>query len=112
MYDHFEQHEISATLYAAPWFLTLFASQYPIGFVSRIFGKRAAFMLMAAGGHATNKIANGRQTLALDNYERGQTLTFSAPFLAFFLKLCLTLTSLYFSPSPSSQNRRDLLVGT
>uniref|UniRef100_A0A673CWX9 TBC1 domain family, member 4 n=1 Tax=Sphaeramia orbicularis TaxID=375764 RepID=A0A673CWX9_9TELE len=38
LYNHFEEHEICPSLYAAPWFLTLFASQYPLGFVSRIFG--------------------------------------------------------------------------
>uniref|UniRef100_A0A7N6AYG9 TBC1 domain family member 4 n=1 Tax=Anabas testudineus TaxID=64144 RepID=A0A7N6AYG9_ANATE len=37
LYNHFEEHEISPSLYAAPWFLTLFASQFPLGFVSRIF---------------------------------------------------------------------------
>ncbi|KAM9344163.1 TBC1 domain family member 4 isoform 2-T2 [Pholidichthys leucotaenia] len=37
LYNHFEEHEIGPSLYAAPWFLTLFASQYPFGFVSRIF---------------------------------------------------------------------------
>ncbi|GAB6033289.1 ecotropic viral integration site, variant 3 [Chamberlinius hualienensis] len=37
LYDHFEKHEIAATLYAAPWFLTLFASQFPLGFVARVF---------------------------------------------------------------------------
>jgi len=37
IYEHFERHEIPATLYAAPWFLTLFASQFPIGFVARLF---------------------------------------------------------------------------
>ena len=39
LYDHFEVHEIAPTLYAAPWFLTLFASQFPLGFVARVFGK-------------------------------------------------------------------------
>lgn len=38
LYNHFEEHEICPSLYAAPWFLTLFASQYPLNFVSRIFG--------------------------------------------------------------------------
>uniref|UniRef100_A0A4W6DDK3 TBC1 domain family member 4 n=1 Tax=Lates calcarifer TaxID=8187 RepID=A0A4W6DDK3_LATCA len=38
LYNHFEEHEICPSLYAAPWFLTLFASQFPLGFVSRIFG--------------------------------------------------------------------------
>ncbi|XP_070613195.1 TBC1 domain family member 1 isoform X1 [Erythrolamprus reginae] len=37
LYDHFEANEISPTLYAAPWFLTLFASQFPLGFVARVF---------------------------------------------------------------------------
>ncbi|CAH1777592.1 unnamed protein product [Owenia fusiformis] len=37
LYDHFETNEIVPTLYAAPWFLTLFASQFPLGFVARVF---------------------------------------------------------------------------
>ncbi|XP_045910822.1 TBC1 domain family member 4 isoform X1 [Micropterus dolomieu] len=37
LYNHLEEHEISPSLYAAPWFLTLFASQFPLSFVSRIF---------------------------------------------------------------------------
>uniref|UniRef100_A0A8D3CM12 TBC1 domain family member 4 n=1 Tax=Scophthalmus maximus TaxID=52904 RepID=A0A8D3CM12_SCOMX len=37
LYNHFEEHEICPSLYAAPWFLTLFASQFPLNFVSRIF---------------------------------------------------------------------------
>ncbi|KAK3597093.1 hypothetical protein CHS0354_021196 [Potamilus streckersoni] len=37
LYKHFEEHEISPTLYAAPWFLTLFASQFPLGFVARVY---------------------------------------------------------------------------
>ncbi|XP_061647614.1 TBC1 domain family member 4 isoform X4 [Phyllopteryx taeniolatus] len=37
LYDHLEEYEICPSLYAAPWFLTLFASQFPLGFVSRIF---------------------------------------------------------------------------
>jgi len=39
LYDHFEIHEIAPTLYAAPWFLTIFASQFPIGFVARVLGQ-------------------------------------------------------------------------
>lgn len=39
IYDHFDKHEVSPTLYAAPWLLTLFASQFPLGFVTRVFGK-------------------------------------------------------------------------
>lgn len=45
LYNHFEEHEICPSLYAAPWFLTLFASQFPLGFVSRIFGIYISFLL-------------------------------------------------------------------
>lgn len=38
LYNHLEEHEIGPSLYAAPWFLTLFASQFPLNFVSRVFG--------------------------------------------------------------------------
>ena len=38
LYEHLEQNEVSPSLYAAPWFLTLFASQFPLGFVVRVFG--------------------------------------------------------------------------
>ncbi|XP_035225179.1 TBC1 domain family member 1-like [Stegodyphus dumicola] len=37
LYEHLEKNDIAPTLYAAPWFLTLFASQFPVGFVSRLF---------------------------------------------------------------------------
>nr|XP_022903129.1 TBC1 domain family member 4-like isoform X3 [Onthophagus taurus] len=37
LYDHFDLYEIAPTLYAAPWLLTMFASQFPLGFVSRVF---------------------------------------------------------------------------
>ncbi|KAF8784397.1 TBC1 domain family member 1 like protein [Argiope bruennichi] len=37
LYDHLEKFDIAPTLYAAPWFLTLFASQFPVGFVARLF---------------------------------------------------------------------------
>jgi len=36
VYEHFNKFDVTPTLYAAPWFLTLYASQYPIGFVSRV----------------------------------------------------------------------------
>nr|XP_031542852.1 TBC1 domain family member 1 isoform X6 [Vicugna pacos] len=38
LYNHLEEHEIGPSLYAAPWFLTVFASQFPLGFVARVFG--------------------------------------------------------------------------
>ncbi|XP_048348972.1 TBC1 domain family member 4 isoform X4 [Sphaerodactylus townsendi] len=37
LYNHLEENEISPSLYAAPWFLTLLASQFPLGFVARVF---------------------------------------------------------------------------
>lgn len=39
LYSHLEEHEIGPSLYAAPWFLTVFASQFPLGFVARVFGE-------------------------------------------------------------------------
>ncbi|XP_031331807.1 TBC1 domain family member 1 isoform X1 [Photinus pyralis] len=37
LYQHFDFYEVAPTLYAAPWLLTLFASQFPLGFVTRVF---------------------------------------------------------------------------
>ncbi|XP_075224583.1 PTB_TBC1D1_like and TBC domain-containing protein plx isoform X2 [Lycorma delicatula] len=37
LYAHFDQHEVNPSLYAAPWLLTFFASQFPLGFVTRVF---------------------------------------------------------------------------
>lgn len=39
LYCHLEQQDIAPSLYAPPWFLTTFASQYPLGFVARVFGE-------------------------------------------------------------------------
>ena len=36
IFNHFDHLDISPSLYAAPWFLTLFASQFPLGFVARL----------------------------------------------------------------------------
>lgn len=36
LFAHFDRHEISPSLYAAPWFLTLFANQFPLAFVARL----------------------------------------------------------------------------
>ncbi|KAG2456600.1 TBCD4 protein, partial [Polypterus senegalus] len=38
LYDHLEGNDITPSLYAAPWFLTLFASQFQLNFVARVFG--------------------------------------------------------------------------
>ncbi|XP_039601275.1 TBC1 domain family member 4 isoform X1 [Polypterus senegalus] len=37
LYDHLEGNDITPSLYAAPWFLTLFASQFQLNFVARVF---------------------------------------------------------------------------
>lgn len=39
LYQKLSQHDINPFFYAAPWFLTIFASQYPISFTARVFGK-------------------------------------------------------------------------
>ena len=46
LYNHLERYEIAPTFYAAPWFLTLFASQFPLGFVARVFGKYCHLQLV------------------------------------------------------------------
>ncbi|CAG9815139.1 unnamed protein product [Phaedon cochleariae] len=37
LYEHFDSYDVAPTLYAAPWLLTVFASQFPLGFVTRVF---------------------------------------------------------------------------
>ncbi|XP_061381671.1 TBC1 domain family member 1 isoform X2 [Danaus plexippus] len=37
LHSHLEALDISPALYAAPWMLTLFTSQFPLGFVVRVF---------------------------------------------------------------------------
>ncbi|XP_041115689.1 TBC1 domain family member 4-like isoform X2 [Polyodon spathula] len=37
LYNHLEKNEVSPSLYAAPWFLTLLSSQFPLSFVARVF---------------------------------------------------------------------------
>ncbi|OCT96775.1 TBC1 domain family member 1 isoform X2 [Xenopus laevis] len=59
LYNHLETYEIGPSLYAAPWFLTMFASQFPLGFVARVFdmiflqGSEVIFMvaLSLLGSH-------------------------------------------------------------
>ncbi|XP_018593493.1 TBC1 domain family member 1 isoform X5 [Scleropages formosus] len=52
LYCHLEQHEIGPSLYAAPWFLTAFASHFPLGFVARVFD-----MLFLQGSEVIFKVA-------------------------------------------------------
>ncbi|XP_072593987.1 TBC1 domain family member 1 isoform X4 [Vulpes vulpes] len=52
LYNHLEEHEIGPSLYAAPWFLTVFASQFPLGFVARVFD-----MIFLQGSEVMFKVA-------------------------------------------------------
>ncbi|XP_064190522.1 TBC1 domain family member 1 isoform X2 [Anguilla rostrata] len=52
LYVHLEQQEIGPSLYAAPWFLTAFASHFPLGFVARVFD-----MLFLQGSEVIFKVA-------------------------------------------------------
>nr|XP_010589712.2 TBC1 domain family member 1 isoform X2 [Loxodonta africana] len=52
LYNHLEEHEIGPSLYAAPWFLTVFASQFPLGFVARVFD-----MIFLQGSEVVFKVA-------------------------------------------------------
>ncbi|KAM3940406.1 TBC1 domain family member 1 isoform 4-T4 [Leptodactylus fuscus] len=52
LYNHLEEYEIGPSLYAAPWFLTMFASQFPLGFVARVFD-----MLYLQGSEVIFKVA-------------------------------------------------------
>ncbi|XP_058155675.1 TBC1 domain family member 1 isoform X5 [Dasypus novemcinctus] len=54
LYNHLEEHEIGPSLYAAPWFLTVFASQFPLGFVARVFD-----MIFLQGSEVIFKVALG-----------------------------------------------------
>ncbi|XP_053713814.1 TBC1 domain family member 1-like isoform X2 [Synchiropus splendidus] len=52
LYSHLEQQEIGPSLYATPWFLTAFASHFPLGFVARVFD-----MLFLEGSEVIFKVA-------------------------------------------------------
>ncbi|XP_053311382.1 TBC1 domain family member 4 isoform X2 [Spea bombifrons] len=70
LYNHLEENEISPSLYAAPWFLTLFASQFPLGFVARVFD-----IIFVQGTEAIFKVAlgllsnNEERIMACDSFE-------------------------------------------
>ncbi|XP_037126345.1 TBC1 domain family member 1 isoform X4 [Syngnathus acus] len=52
LYSHLEEQEIGPSLYATPWFLTAFASHFPLGFVARVFD-----MLFLQGSEVIFKVA-------------------------------------------------------
>ncbi|KAJ8404623.1 hypothetical protein AAFF_G00334860 [Aldrovandia affinis] len=70
LYSHLEEHEIGPSLYAAPWFLTLFASQFPLGFVARVFD-----ILFVQGSEVVFKVAlcllssHEREIVECDSFE-------------------------------------------
>ncbi|KAM8976428.1 TBC1 domain family member 4 isoform 2-T2 [Pelodytes ibericus] len=70
LYNHLEENEISPSLYAAPWFLTLFASQFPLGFVARVFD-----IIFVQGTEVIFKVAlsllsdNEELIMACDSFE-------------------------------------------
>ncbi|KAM9320504.1 TBC1 domain family member 4 [Gastrophryne carolinensis] len=70
LYNHLEEHEINPSLYAAPWFLTLFASQFPLGFVARVFD-----IIFVQGTEVIFKVAlcllsnNKEGIMACDSFE-------------------------------------------
>lgn len=70
LYAHLDEHEVAPTLYAAPWLLTLFASQFPLGFVTRVFD-----LLFLEGTDVLFKVAlallteHSAQLLRLDSFE-------------------------------------------
>nr|XP_042141950.1 TBC1 domain family member 1 isoform X4 [Peromyscus maniculatus bairdii] len=69
LYNHLEEQEIGPSLYAAPWFLTVFASQFPLGFVARVF----------APGHWFSFCTGS------SSWREGETLGTAAQLLSFLL---------------------------
>lgn len=47
VFQHFERHGIEPFLYATPWFLSLFSSQFPLPFCERVMGM---YLLLAMLG--------------------------------------------------------------
>lgn len=70
LYSWLDQNDVSPTLYAAPWILTVFSSQFPLGFVARVFD-----MLFLESCEVIFKVAlailtvHKDELLARDNFE-------------------------------------------
>ncbi|KPU80461.1 uncharacterized protein Dana_GF16342, isoform F [Drosophila ananassae] len=70
LYVWLDQNDVSPTLYAAPWILTVFSSQFPLGFVARVFD-----LLFLESSDVIFKFAiallsvHKDQLLAKDNFE-------------------------------------------
>lgn len=67
LFNHFDRYDISPTLYAAPWFLTLFASQFPLGFVARLLDLISLIGIEAIFRVSINLLAYHRQTILACN---------------------------------------------
>ncbi|XP_030565188.1 TBC1 domain family member 4 isoform X2 [Drosophila novamexicana] len=70
LYMWLDQNDVSPTLYAAPWILTVFSSQFPLGFVARVFD-----LVFLESSDVIFKFAiallsvHKQQLLARDNFE-------------------------------------------
>ncbi|KAH8381751.1 hypothetical protein KR093_011657 [Drosophila rubida] len=70
LYVWLDQNDVSPTLYAAPWILTVFSSQFPLGFVARVFD-----LVFLESSDVIFKFAiallsvHKQQLLARDNFE-------------------------------------------
>ncbi|XP_037942464.1 TBC1 domain family member 1 isoform X2 [Teleopsis dalmanni] len=70
LYVWLDQNDVSPTLYAAPWILTVFSSQFPLGFVARVFD-----LLFLESSEVIFKFAiallsvHKNELLARDNFE-------------------------------------------
>ena len=65
IFNHFEEMEIDASLYATPWFLTMFAANFPLGFVVKVLD-----LLFLEGPEALFKIS-----LALISLAKGSIMS-------------------------------------
>lgn len=63
LFNHFDHYDISPTLYAAPWFLTLFASQFSLGFVARLLDLISLIGIEAIFRVSLNLLAHHRATI-------------------------------------------------
>lgn len=63
IFNHFDRFNIAPSLYAAPWFLTLFASQFPLGFVSRLLDLVFLFGIEAIFRVSLNLLAHHKAKL-------------------------------------------------
>lgn len=63
LFNHFDHYDISPSLYAAPWFLTLFASQFSLGFVARVLDLIFLIGIEAVFRVSLNLLAHHRSSI-------------------------------------------------